>query len=83
MVKRGQRVMFCRIFSVPDIDKPKVYKEGRICKRKGCNTTLSIYNSDKYCYLHQRAVTKKDACGIVSGRKWYKLGRKVNKEVKS
>ena len=28
------------------------YKENRICKEPNCNTVLSIYNKDRYCFFH-------------------------------
>lgn len=33
------------------------FEKGRVCHYPGCNTRLSIYNSGKYCYLHEPMVT--------------------------
>jgi hypothetical protein len=30
------------------------YWSGRICAMGGCTTTLSIYNPDPYCWIHQQ-----------------------------
>jgi len=29
-----------------------IYKEKRICEYPKCNTVLSIYNKNKFCFLH-------------------------------
>ena len=33
--------------------KVKVSHKGRMCKFPHCRIILSIYNHDRYCYLHQ------------------------------
>jgi hypothetical protein len=35
----------------------RVFGKGRRCREPGCGTQLSIYNSGKYCYLHEPAAT--------------------------
>ena len=35
--------------------KIEAYKKNRVCKFPNCNRTLSIYNREIYCYVHQRA----------------------------
>ena len=32
--------------------KNKVYEKGRVCKQKGCETPLSMYNKKEFCYNH-------------------------------
>ena len=32
--------------------KNKVYEKGRVCKDKGCDTPLSMYNKKDFCYNH-------------------------------
>ena len=34
----------------------RVFGKDRRCREPGCDTHLSIYNSGKYCYLHEPAV---------------------------
>jgi len=38
--------------SIQDWDKVKTYPEGRVCKKIGCCTVLSIYNHSQYCRMH-------------------------------
>ena len=45
----------------------KTKRKGRICKRKGCRTKLSIYNHSSYCYIHE--LERKD-------KKWKKKAKK-------
>lgn len=35
-------------------EKPIMYKEGRICAKKGCGTILSCYNPSRFCSPHER-----------------------------
>ena len=32
--------------------KNKVYAKGRVCKQKGCDKTISMYNKKDWCYNH-------------------------------
>lgn len=32
--------------------KNKTYEKGRVCKKKGCDKTLSMYNKKEWCYNH-------------------------------
>ncbi|HLI53662.1 MAG TPA: hypothetical protein VKU88_05005 [Acidimicrobiales bacterium] len=32
------------------------FARGRTCRQPGCTTRLSVYNSGKYCYLHEPMV---------------------------
>lgn len=32
--------------------KNKTYDKGRLCKQKGCDKTLSMYNKKDWCYNH-------------------------------
>ena len=31
----------------------RAHKKDRTCREPGCGTKLSIYNSGKFCYLHE------------------------------
>ena len=35
----------------------KAFKAGRVCRKVGCETVLSIYNRGKYCYQHEPMAT--------------------------
>ena len=32
--------------------KNKIYAKGRVCKQKGCDKTISMYNKKDWCYSH-------------------------------
>ena len=32
--------------------KSKTYDKGRVCKKDGCDKTLSMYNKKERCYNH-------------------------------
>ena len=35
-------------------DRPsKVFGKDRLCREPDCDTRLSMYNTGKYCYLHE------------------------------
>ena len=36
-------------------------KKERRCKYLNCNTILSIYNRDRYCFIHQRKILEDEA----------------------
>jgi hypothetical protein len=36
-------------------DRPEVHSKGRLCGGPGCTTTLSVYNPDTECFLHERS----------------------------
>jgi len=33
-------------------ERPKTYRPGRICKKRGCRKPLTIYNPNSYCFSH-------------------------------
>jgi hypothetical protein len=35
------------------IIKSKIYEGSRVCKERGCDTSLSIYNPGSFCWLHR------------------------------
>jgi hypothetical protein len=34
--------------------KIRLIKKRRVCRHRGCEQVLSIYNPDSYCYAHQQ-----------------------------
>lgn len=45
-------------------DRVKASKPGRVCKYKGCEQVLSIYNHGRYCYIHRQKMVIKGALNI-------------------
>ena len=37
----------------PMAKKIKTHKKHRVCRIRGCEQILSIYNADTYCHAHQ------------------------------
>ncbi len=33
--------------------KPRRYDDGRVCEQPDCETQLSVYNKQKFCYQHR------------------------------
>lgn len=41
-----------------DGKKSKMYPNDRICQETGCETKLSVYNKEPYCWQHSDAVAR-------------------------
>ena len=66
----------------------KHYKEQRVCRERGCNTILTIYNPNRYCFKHTSArirrandLTTKSMCWAKHGM-IYGEGEKAVKDEK-
>lgn len=48
--------------------KIRVQRKRRVCRFKGCEQILSIYNTEAYCHAHQQAAISKGLYPVSASR---------------